>query len=171
MRRRRWRRCKINLLSIKFYFQCNSRNNRTVSIWNFQENNDAFQSDDFSRKSFDQRLQEIIDIIESNMKYTRNHLTLDVNNLIANGEYGDIINGKINTKTCQVHVISGTYTVKKLFNIEQIRDWGTFVFLVLFSYTKFFLNYGFVQSASTVNSFELHSPLYFISFYWYHNFI
>lgn len=34
-------------------------------------------------------------------------MSLDVNNIIANGQYGDVISGKLNNKPSQVHVVSG----------------------------------------------------------------
>lgn len=33
-------------------------------------------------------------------------MTLDVNKVIANGQFGDVIQGKLNDKSCQVHVVS-----------------------------------------------------------------
>lgn len=73
------------------------------------ENNGGYQIDDFSKKSFDEKLKEILDQVEPNKNFARNNLTLDVNNVIASGEFGDVIMGKLNAKPCHVHVISGEY--------------------------------------------------------------
>lgn len=101
------------------------------------ENNGGYQIDDFSKKSFDEKLKEILDQVEPNKNFARNNLTLDVNNLIASGEFGDVIMGKLNAKPCHVHVISGEYHLQP--------DWMTineqivykFVFNEIFSIVSF----------------------------------
>lgn len=36
-------------------------------------------------------------------------MSLDVNNIIANGQFGDVITGKLDNKPAQVHVVSGEF--------------------------------------------------------------
>lgn len=72
-----------------------------------QENNGGYQPDEFTKKNFDQKLNEILDQIDSDKRHARNAMSLDVNNIIANGQYGDVISGKLNNKPSQVHVVSG----------------------------------------------------------------
>lgn len=47
----------------------------------------------------------------ANQKIPRNALTLDIDNIIGNGQFGDIIQGSLqknpDSYSCQVHVISG----------------------------------------------------------------
>lgn len=50
----------------------------------------------------------MLDQIDLAKNHARNNLVLDVNNMIAAGQFGDIISGKIEGKPCHVHVISGT---------------------------------------------------------------
>lgn len=72
-----------------------------------KENNGGYQPDEFTKKNFDQRLSEILDLIELDKKHARNTLSLDVNNVISNGQYGDVISGKLNNKSTQALVVSG----------------------------------------------------------------
>lgn len=72
-----------------------------------QENNDAYQPDGFSKKSFEQNVSDILDQAEPSKNHPRNNVKLDVNKLIAIGQYGDIIGGKLNATPCHVHVVSG----------------------------------------------------------------
>lgn len=56
----------------------------------------------------------------ANQKIPRNALTLDIDNIIGNGQFGDIIQGSLqknpDSYSCQVHVISGEiYSKIKLF--------------------------------------------------------
>lgn len=74
-----------------------------------QENNGGYQPDEFTKRSFEQKLDDLIEQVEPNRKFARNALTLDVNNVIANGQYGDVIRGKLNGEPCQVHVVSGEF--------------------------------------------------------------
>lgn len=84
----------------------------TVDSFIIQENNGGYQPDDFTRKKFDQKLNEILDQIELDKKHARNSLSLDVNNIIANGQFGDVITGKLDNKPVQVHVVSGEFDNK-----------------------------------------------------------
>lgn len=72
-----------------------------------QENNGGYQPDEFTKRSFEQKMDDLIGQIDANKKFARNVLTLDVNNVIAIGQYGDVIKGKLNGEGCQVHVVSG----------------------------------------------------------------
>lgn len=80
-----------------------------------QENNGGYQPDEFTKRSFEQKLDDLIDQIEPSKKFARNALSLDVNNVIANGQYGDVIRGKLNGEPCQVHVVSGKIELDLLF--------------------------------------------------------
>lgn len=71
-----------------------------------QENNGAYQPDEFAKRSFEQQLDELISRVDPAKKFARNTLSLDVNSIIASGQFGDVIRGKLNGEPCQVHVIS-----------------------------------------------------------------
>lgn len=75
-----------------------------------QENNDnaGYQPSALSKTTFDQKLNEILREVDSSKNYPRNRLILDVTNVIANGQYGTVISGKIESKEGHVHVISGS---------------------------------------------------------------
>lgn len=77
-----------------------------MNVCFFQENNAGYQPDELSRKNFDQKLNEILDRIELDKKIGRNNLVLDVNNVLFTGQFGDVITGKVNNQSCQVHVVS-----------------------------------------------------------------
>lgn len=70
------------------------------------ENNGAYQPDEFAKRSFQQQLDEMIAQVDSSKQFPRNTLSLDVNSIIATGQFGDVIKGKLNGESCQVHVIS-----------------------------------------------------------------
>lgn len=54
--------------------------------------------------------------------FARNSLVLDVNNVIATGNYGDIITGKIQTKPCHVHIISDD--METYHQIQFLKDFA-----------------------------------------------
>lgn len=95
----------------------------------FQENNDGYQPDGISKRRFDQTLNEVLDQIEPNKNHPRNNVNLDVNFMIASGQYGDIYRGKLDSKPCRVHVVSGThlYTCCNIYNFYTPNMYGVFI--------------------------------------------
>lgn len=62
---------------------------------------------DSSNNSFERQLSVILDKVDPNKSYSRKDLSLDLNYIISAGQYGEIIGGKLGTKPCEVHVVSG----------------------------------------------------------------
>lgn len=104
----------------------------------FQENNGAYQPDEFTKRSFEQKLDDLIEQIPSEKKFARNTLTLDVNNVISNGQYGDVIRGKLNGNSCQVHVVSGEFKCA--------------TFIIKIDKTKFIFGFWFCRGHGTIGS-------------------
>jgi endothelial-specific receptor tyrosine kinase len=78
------------------------------------QENQGFVVDNFENGgSFNDQLQRLIEDVNDDKKVTRNNLTLDIDNIVGTGQYGDVIRGNIRLNNtnfyscqCQVHVIS-----------------------------------------------------------------
>jgi hypothetical protein len=66
-------------------------------------------------------LQQILFNLDDDQKITRRNLSLDIDNIIGIGSFGDVIQGKYNGQnenvSCQIHVISGKYLVYYQLNL------------------------------------------------------
>lgn len=68
--------------------------------------NNGFISD-VSGINFKERLQEVLLSLDDDQKIVRKNLSLDIDNIIGIGSFGDVIRGRLNSNvTCQIHVIS-----------------------------------------------------------------
>lgn len=68
--------------------------------------NNGFISD-VSGINFKEKLQEVLLSLDDDQKITRKNLSLDIDNIIGIGSFGDIISGQLNKDIhCQVHVVS-----------------------------------------------------------------
>lgn len=74
---------------------------------------------------FDDKLNGILDQIDSDKNHAKSSLALDVNNLIATGHYGDIIGGRLQTKPTHVHVISDD--METFHQIQFLKDLAALV--------------------------------------------
>lgn len=68
--------------------------------------NNGFISD-VSGINFKERLQEVLLSLDDDQKIIRKNLSLDIDNILGIGSFGDVIRGQLNTNIpCQVHVVS-----------------------------------------------------------------
>lgn len=67
--------------------------------------NNGFISD-VSGINFKEKLQEVLLNLDDDQKIARKNLSLDIDNIIGIGSFGDVIRGQMNTNPCQVHVVS-----------------------------------------------------------------
>lgn len=62
---------------------------------------------DVSGINFKEKLQEVLLNLDDDQKIIRKNLSLDIDNILGMGSFGDIIRGQLNSNTlCQVHVVS-----------------------------------------------------------------
>lgn len=62
---------------------------------------------DVSGINFKEKLQEVLLSLDDDQKIIRKNLTLDIDNILGIGSFGDVIRGQLNTDIiCQVHVVS-----------------------------------------------------------------
>ncbi|XP_013099523.1 putative inactive tyrosine-protein kinase Wsck [Stomoxys calcitrans] len=80
-----------------------------------RENNGFVMEDEppHNVESFKEQLNSLVDRLETSKRIPRNNLRLNVNDVIAMGNYGDVITGKLmqnslpeSTAECQLHVLS-----------------------------------------------------------------
>lgn len=68
---------------------------------------------DVSDQTFQQGLNLLLQKLVESQKLPRNSLTLDIDNIIGQGEFGDVIRGSLHRDDvsfpCQVHIISGKF--------------------------------------------------------------
>lgn len=59
--------------------------------------------------NFNEQLQQILYNMDDDQKIVRRNLSLDIENILGIGNFGDIIQGKLSSEnlSCQIHVISG----------------------------------------------------------------
>lgn len=68
--------------------------------------NNGFISD-VSGINFKEKLQEVLLSLDDDQKIIRKNLSLDIDNILGIGSFGDVIRGQLNTNIpCQVHVVS-----------------------------------------------------------------
>lgn len=68
--------------------------------------NNGFISD-VSGINFKEKLQEVLLSLDDDQKIIRKNLSLDIDNIIGIGSFGDVIKGQVNGNSpCQVHVVS-----------------------------------------------------------------
>lgn len=68
--------------------------------------NNGFISD-VSGIHFKEKLQEVLLSLDDDQKIIRKNLSLDIDNILGIGSFGDVIRGQLNTNIpCQVHVVS-----------------------------------------------------------------
>ena len=72
--------------------------------------NNGFVPDSYEQRNFNEELGHILEHLGTNRKLSRKLLTLDINQIIGTGEYGDVLRGNLRRNdqdlSCQVHVIS-----------------------------------------------------------------
>ncbi|KAG5671075.1 hypothetical protein PVAND_001289 [Polypedilum vanderplanki] len=62
---------------------------------------------DVSGINFKEKLQEVLLSLDDDQKIIRKNLSLDIDNILGIGQFGDVIRGQLNTNIpCQVHVVS-----------------------------------------------------------------
>lgn len=110
--------CGLILLgAVLFYgyiklMRMNPRNNRferhEMSLQGpiLEVDNNGFIAD-VSGINFKDKLQEVLLSLDDDQKIIRKNLSLDIDNILGIGSFGDVIRGQINgTVPCQVHVVS-----------------------------------------------------------------
>uniref|UniRef100_A0A8D8CA08 Tyrosine-protein kinase Wsck n=1 Tax=Culex pipiens TaxID=7175 RepID=A0A8D8CA08_CULPI len=72
--------------------------------------NNGYMPDIYEQRGFEAELHDIIDSLESWQKHGRKFLSLEINNVIGSGKYGDVLKGRLQREgvdmPTQVHVIS-----------------------------------------------------------------
>lgn len=80
---------------------------------------------------------------------------LDVNNVLANGQFGDVISGKVNNQPCQVHVVSDDMEPldqsQFLRDLDTVRKFGPHKNVIDF--------YGVCQTANWLYLLFEHTPM------------
>lgn len=76
-----------------------------------ERENNGYVADNFNSGSFLDNLTLLVDQLDANLKLQRKNLTLDIDHILANGSFGDVIQGNLVTKNnistqTQVHIIS-----------------------------------------------------------------
>lgn len=62
---------------------------------------------DVSGINFKEKLQEVLLSLDDDQKIARKNLSLDIDNILGIGSFGDVISGQLNSNiVCQVHVVS-----------------------------------------------------------------
>ncbi|XP_070505017.1 putative inactive tyrosine-protein kinase Wsck isoform X1 [Chironomus tepperi] len=62
---------------------------------------------DVSGINFKEKLQEVLLSLDDDQKIIRKNLSLDIDNILGIGSFGDVIRGQLNSNiSCQVHVVS-----------------------------------------------------------------
>jgi endothelial-specific receptor tyrosine kinase len=97
------------------------------------QENHGFVVDNFENGgSYNDQLQRLIDDVNDERKITRNNLTLDIDNIIGTGSYGDVIRGNIRLNNanfyscqCQVHVISED--MEKRDQLSFVNEFGSLI--------------------------------------------
>lgn len=81
----------------------------TVQSHAVEMENNGYVADNFNTGNFNESLALLADRLDSNQQLPRKNLTLDIDNVIANGAYGEVIRGSITknniSTTCQVHTV------------------------------------------------------------------
>uniref|UniRef100_A0A336LZZ6 CSON012999 protein n=1 Tax=Culicoides sonorensis TaxID=179676 RepID=A0A336LZZ6_CULSO len=81
----------------------------TVQGHGVEIENNGYVGDSFNNGNFNESLSLLANRLESNQQLSRKNLTLDIDNVIANGSYGEVIRGSIAknniSTTCQVHTV------------------------------------------------------------------
>lgn len=85
--------------------------------------NNGFIPSDFNGVNFKENLNETLQQLDSNQVIERKNLSLDIDNIIGIGCFGDIIKGQLNrnSQPTQVHVIS-TDDLENLVQVKFIRS-------------------------------------------------
>lgn len=75
-----------------------------------QENN-GYVPDSKLKENFRDQLSLALDDLDSSQKFARNAVRLNIDHILAQGSFGDVMSGKLQANAenldCQVHVISG----------------------------------------------------------------
>lgn len=83
--------------------------------------NNGFMAD-VSGINFKDKLQEVLLSLDEDQKIVRKNLSLDIDNILGIGSFGDVIKGQINGNvSCQVHVVSAD-DMDPPVQIKFIRD-------------------------------------------------
>lgn len=99
--------------------------------------NNGFISD-VSGINFKEKLQEVLLNLDDDQKIIRKNLSLDIDNILGIGSFGDIIRGQLNTNIpCQVHVVSSD-DMDPPVQTKFIRDLNN---LLQFGFHKNMLNF------------------------------
>lgn len=132
--------------------QHKSPNSNRSFLCLYQENNTAYQAEEFSQQKFDKTLSEILDKIEPNKTHSRNSLVLNVNDVIANGDYGDIVSGRIQSKSCHVHVISGMLKCINVWQGIYYKLYMKIIYKVSLRYRIILIENGFLLKGKLFSS-------------------
>lgn len=84
---------------------------------------------DASGVNFKEKLQEVLIHLEPDQKIARKNLSLDIDNILGFGNFGDVIKGQINGNTAVVHVVSADdldrpFQVKFLHELQNLLEFG-----------------------------------------------
>ncbi|XP_063699112.1 putative inactive tyrosine-protein kinase Wsck [Culicoides brevitarsis] len=81
----------------------------TVQSHAVEMENNGYVGDNFNNTNFSESLSLLADRLDTNQQIPRKNLTLDIDNVIANGAYGEVIRGSVSknniSTTCQVHTV------------------------------------------------------------------
>lgn len=99
--------------------------------------NNGFISD-VSGINFKEKLQEVLLSLDDDQKIVRKNLSLDIDNILGIGSFGDVIRGQMNGNAqCQVHVVSAD-DMDPPIQMKFIRDMNN---LLQFGFHKNMLNF------------------------------
>lgn len=72
--------------------------------------NNGYMPDIYEQRGFEAELHDIIESLAAHQKHPRKNLSLEINNILGSGKYGDILKGRLSQEgidsPTQVHVIS-----------------------------------------------------------------
>ncbi|XP_055690850.1 putative inactive tyrosine-protein kinase Wsck [Lutzomyia longipalpis] len=72
--------------------------------------NNGFIGDELDRGNFQEQLKLLMDKVSSSQKIPRNILSMEIDNILGTGRFGDVIQGRVNTigdfHQCHIHVVS-----------------------------------------------------------------
>ncbi|XP_058463988.1 putative inactive tyrosine-protein kinase Wsck [Malaya genurostris] len=91
--------------------------------------NNGYLPDIYEQRGFEAELHDIIDSLPSHRKFGRKYLTLEINNIIGSGNYGDVLKGSLQQDgvdlAAQVHVISDD--MDKIDQIAFLNEFRRFI--------------------------------------------
>ncbi|XP_055707479.1 putative inactive tyrosine-protein kinase Wsck [Phlebotomus papatasi] len=72
--------------------------------------NNGFIGDELDKGNFQEQLKLLLDKVSSSQKIPRNVLSMEIDNILATGRFGDVIQGRVNSvgdiHQCHIHVVS-----------------------------------------------------------------